>query len=126
MKSHEDKDIRWWKIIMSRLLWLFSRISFCSNSFSSSSNTSSRNLNLFTEQDNQTHEVTQKHNLFDEEDRFEEINQNMDDWSTPEIPQNTLYVPEKIKDNHNFDYVIKTIENNIPLGQNIGEEFHLL
>jgi len=81
---------------------------------------------LFTEQDNQTHEVTQKHNLFDEEDRFEEINQNMDDWSTPEIPQNTLYVPEKIKDNHNFDYVIKTIENNIPLGQNIGEEFHLL
>ncbi|KAH1242233.1 hypothetical protein GmHk_07G019604 [Glycine max] len=42
-----------------------------------------RNLNLLTEQDNQTHEVTPKHNLFDEEVRFEEINQNMDDWSIP-------------------------------------------
>ncbi|KAG5051984.1 hypothetical protein JHK87_004182 [Glycine soja] len=55
------------------------------------------------------HEVTTKHNLFDEE-----------------IPQDTLYVPETIKDKHNFDYVIKTVENNIPLGQDIREEFHLL
>ncbi|KAH1198772.1 polyprotein [Glycine max] len=29
---------------------------------------------------NQTHEIAPKHNLFDEEVRFEEINQNMDDW----------------------------------------------
>ena len=48
------------------------------------------------------HEVTTKHNLFDEE-----------------IPQDTLYVPETINDKHNFDYVIKTVENNIPLGQDI-------
>ncbi|KAG4909053.1 hypothetical protein JHK87_055169 [Glycine soja] len=33
-----------------------------------------------------------------------------------------LYVLETIKDKHNFDYIIKTVENNIPL----GEEFHLL
>ena len=50
----------------------------------------------------------------------------MDDWSILEIPQDTLYVPETVKDKHNFDYIIKTIENNNPLGQDIGEEFHLL
>jgi len=47
----------------------------------------------------------------------------MDDWNILEIPQDTLYVPETIKDKHNFDYIIKTVENNISLGQDIGEEF---
>ena len=108
---------------MSRLLRSFSRISFRSNS---SSSTSSRNSNLLSEQDNQTQKVTPKHNLFDEEVWFKEINQNMDDWNIPEIPQDQLYVPKTIKDKHNFDYIIKTIEHNIPLGQDIGEEFHLL
>ena len=37
----------------------------------------------------------------------------MDDWSIPEISQDTLYVPETIKDKYSFDYVIKTVENNI-------------
>ncbi|KAH1142364.1 hypothetical protein GYH30_033170 [Glycine max] len=91
---------------MSHLLRSFSRISFRSNSSSSSSNTSPKNINYLKEQENQTHEVAPKHNLFDEED--------------------TLYVPETIKDKHNFDYIIKTVENNIPLGQDIGKEFHLL
>ncbi|KAL5170644.1 polyprotein [Glycine soja] len=50
----------------------------------------------------------------------------MNDWNISEIPQDTLYVPETIKDKHNFDYIIKTVENNISLGQDIGEEFHLL
>ncbi|KAG4953875.1 hypothetical protein JHK87_039469 [Glycine soja] len=108
---------------MSRLLRSFSHISFRSNSSSSSS---SRYSNLLSDQDNQTQEVTPKHNLFDEEVRFEDINQNMDDWNIPEIPQDQLYVPETIKDKHNFDYIIKIVENNIPLGQDIGEEFHLL
>ncbi|KAH1220951.1 polyprotein [Glycine max] len=108
---------------MSRLLRSFSRISFRSNS---STTSSSRNTNLLNDQDNQTQEVAPKHNLFDEEVRFEDINQNMDDWNIPEIPQDQLYVPETIKDKHNFDYIIKTVENNIPLGQDIGEEFHLL
>ena len=126
MEPYEDKDTKGWKIIMSHLLRSFSHISFRSNSSSSSSNTSSRNLNLLIEQDNQTHEATPKHNLFDEEVWFEEINQNMDDWRIPEIPQDTLYVPETIKDKHSFDYVIKMVENNIPLGQDIGEKFHLL
>ena len=71
------------EFIMSHLLRCFSRISFCSNS---SSNSSSRHLNLLNEQENQTHEVAPKHNLFDEEVHVEEINQNMDDWSIPEIP----------------------------------------
>ncbi|KAL5193846.1 polyprotein [Glycine soja] len=108
---------------MSRLLRSFLCISFRSNS---SSSNSSRNSNLLNDQDNQTQEVAPKHNLFDEEVRFEDINQNMDDWNIPEISQDQLYVPKTIKDKHNFDYIIKTVENNIPLGQDIGEEFHLL
>ncbi|KAG4968231.1 hypothetical protein JHK87_033882 [Glycine soja] len=31
----------------------------------------------------------------------------MDDWNIPEIPQDQLYVPETLKDKHNFDYIIK-------------------
>ncbi|RDX80059.1 hypothetical protein CR513_39436, partial [Mucuna pruriens] len=50
----------------------------------------------------------------------------MDDWTIPEIPQDELYVPETIKQKHSFDYIIKIVENNIPLGQDIGEVFHLL
>ncbi|KAH1198389.1 polyprotein [Glycine max] len=112
---------------MSRLLCSFSRNSFRSNSSSSSSSMMSpKNNNLLNEHENQIHEVAPKHNLFDEEVRFEDINQNMDDWNILEIPQDTLYVPETIKDKHNFDYIIKTVENNIPLGLDIGEEFHLL
>jgi len=94
---------------MSHLLRSFYHISFRSSSSSSSFNSNPRNLNFLTEQDNQTHEVTPKHNLFDEEVHFEEINQNMDDWSIPEIPPDILYVPETIKDKHSFDYVIKIV-----------------
>ena len=89
-------------------------ISFHTSSSSSSSTSDPRNLNLLIEQDNQTHEVTPKHNLFDEEVRFKEINTNMDDWSIPEISQDTLYVHEAIKNKHNFDYLIKIVQNNIP------------
>ena len=71
------------EFIMSHLLRSFSRISFCSNS---SSNSSSRHLNFLNEQENQTHVVAPKHNLFDGKVHFEEINRNMDDWSIPEIP----------------------------------------
>jgi len=73
---------------MLRLLRSFSRISFRSNSSSiSSSINSPRNTNLLNKQENQAHEVTPKDNLFDEEVRFEDINQNMDDWNIPENPQ---------------------------------------
>jgi len=68
---------------MSHLLRYFSRISFRSNSSSSSSNTSPKNINYLKEQENQTHEVAPKHNLFNEEVQFEDINQNMDDWNIP-------------------------------------------
>ena len=50
----------------------------------------------------------------------------MDDRSIPEILHDTLYVSETIKNKHNCDYVIKPVENNTPLGQDIEEEFHLL
>jgi len=87
---------------------------------------SPKNNNILNEHENQTHEVPPKPNLFNEEVQFEDINQNMDDWNIPKIPQDTLYVPEMIKDKHNFDYIIKIAENNISLGQDMGEEFHLL
>ncbi|RDX97394.1 hypothetical protein CR513_19838, partial [Mucuna pruriens] len=112
-------------LIMSKLLCSFSKISFCSSS-STSSNSNPKTLNLLTKQENSTQEVNPKFNLFDEEVRFEEINQNMDDWTIPEIPQDELYVPETIKQKQSSDYIIKTVENNIPLGQGIGEEFYLL
>ncbi|RDX94777.1 hypothetical protein CR513_22806, partial [Mucuna pruriens] len=95
--------------------------------FSSTSlNSNPKTIHLLTEQENSTQEVNPKFNLFDEEVRFEEINQNMDDWTIPEIPQDELYVPENQKQKRSSDYIIKTVENNIPLGQGIGEEFHLL
>ncbi|RDY12614.1 hypothetical protein CR513_02550, partial [Mucuna pruriens] len=50
-----------------------SDISFCSSS-STSLTSYSKTLNLLIEQDNQTHEVTPKHNIFDKEVRFEKIN----------------------------------------------------
>ena len=62
---------------LSCLLRSFSRISFRSNSsLSSSSMNSLKNNNLLNEHENQTHEVAPKHNLFDKEVRFEDINQN--------------------------------------------------
>ena len=67
---------------------------------------SPKNNNLLNTHENQTHEVAPKHNLFDEEVRFKDINQNMDDWNISEILQDTLYVPETIKDKHKFDYII--------------------
>ncbi|KAH1208396.1 hypothetical protein GmHk_15G043217 [Glycine max] len=95
---------------MSRLLRSFSRISFRTNS-------SSRNLNLLTEQDNQTHDVTPKHNLFNEEVRFEEINQNMDDWSheylcfksllKPQRGETTLFIYDMTKVNVSLPRTIK-------------------
>jgi len=70
---------------MSRLLCSFSRISFRSNSSLSSfsMNSPKNNNNLLNEHENQTHEVTPKHNLFDEEVQFEDIDQNMNDWNIP-------------------------------------------
>ena len=96
--NHMKGNILEDELIMSCLLRSFSHISFRSNLSSSSSLINSpRNTNLLNKQENQTHEVAPKHNLFDEEVQFEDINQNMDDWNIPKIPQDTLYVPEKIK-----------------------------
>ncbi|KAL4322193.1 hypothetical protein AHAS_Ahas14G0186000 [Arachis hypogaea] len=45
---------------------------------------------------------------------------------SPNIPQDELYVPEETKRDDRSDYIIKAVENNIPLGPESGEEFHLL
>ncbi|QHO49642.1 polyprotein [Arachis hypogaea] len=60
----------------------------------------------------------------EEEVCFEDINQAIDNWEIPKIPQDELYVPDDNK--RKSDYIIKTAENNIPLGPDSGEEFHLL
>ncbi|MED6161825.1 hypothetical protein PIB30_064363, partial [Stylosanthes scabra] len=71
---------------------------------SSSSSSSLPSPNPLTEKVTQPEELSPKHNIFEEEDQ--------------------LYVPDDNK--RKSDYIIKTAENNIPLGPESGEEFHLL
>ncbi|KAH1257606.1 polyprotein [Glycine max] len=93
------------ELIMPRLLRSFSRISFRSNSSSSSSSINSpRNTNLLNEQENQTHEVAPKHNLFDKEVRFEDINQNMDDRNISEIRTDFIYFQKNSIYEHSRKY----------------------
>ena len=80
---------------MSSLLRSLSR-RLSIKSFASSSSTSNRsNQNLLTEH-NQTHEeIPQRNNIFEEEVCFEDINQAIDNWEIPKIPQDELYIPEE-------------------------------
>nr|KYP57084.1 polyprotein [Cajanus cajan] len=70
-------------------------------------------------------EIPPKNNIFEEEVCFEDINQAIDNWEIPKIPQDELYIPDE-KHVRSSDYIIKTAENNIPLDPQAGEEFHLL
>ncbi|QHO08059.1 polyprotein [Arachis hypogaea] len=80
--------------------------------------------NPLTEKVARPEELSPKHNIFEEEVCFEDINQAIDNWEIPKIPQDELYVPDDNK--RKSDYIIKTAENNIPLGPDSSEEFHLL
>ncbi|MED6223525.1 hypothetical protein PIB30_074711 [Stylosanthes scabra] len=91
---------------------------------SSSSSSSLPSPNPLTEKVTQPEELYPKHKIFEEEVCFEDINQAIDNWEIPKIPQDQLYVPDDNK--RKSDYIIKTAENNIPLGPESGEEFHLL
>ncbi|QHO27124.1 polyprotein [Arachis hypogaea] len=109
---------------MSKLFRSFSRrLSFSSPSSSSSSLIHSSS-NPLTEKVTRPEELSPKHNIFEEEVCFEDINQAIDNWEIPKIPQDELYVPNDNK--RKSDYIIKTAENNIPLGPDSGEEFLLL
>ncbi|QHO16489.1 polyprotein [Arachis hypogaea] len=109
---------------MSKLFRSLSRrLSFSSPSSSSSSPIHSSS-NPLTEKVTRPEELSPKHNIFEEEVYFEDINQAIDNWEIPKIPQDELYVPDDNK--RKSDYIIKTAENNIPLGPDSGEEFHLL
>ncbi|MED6142040.1 hypothetical protein PIB30_109566, partial [Stylosanthes scabra] len=92
---------------------------------SSSTSSPSSSPNPLTERVNQSDELSPKHNIFEEEVCFEDINQAIDNWEIPKIPQDQLYVPDD-NNNRKSDYIIKTAENNIPLGPESDEEFHLL
>ncbi|MED6149651.1 hypothetical protein PIB30_064576, partial [Stylosanthes scabra] len=93
---------------------------------SSSTSSPSSSPNPLTERVNQSDKLSPKHNIFEEEVCFEDINQAIDNWEIPKIPQDQLYVPDDNNNNRKSDYIIKTAENNIPLGPESGEEFHLL
>ncbi|QHO53481.1 polyprotein [Arachis hypogaea] len=109
---------------MSKLFRSLSRrLSFSSPSSSSSSPIHSSS-NPLTEKVTRPEELSPRHNIFEEEVCFEDINQAIDNWEIPKIPQDELYVPDDNK--RKSDYIIKTAENNIPLGPDFGEEFHLL
>ena len=73
--------------------------------------------------ENQT--LNQTSNIFKEEIHFENINQEIDNWEIPKIPEKELYKPEG-KWYHSSDYIIRTVEKNIPIDPDVGEEFHLL
>ncbi|XLS50773.1 hypothetical protein HN51_011450, partial [Arachis hypogaea] len=99
------------------------RLSFFSPSSSSSSPIHSSS-NSLTEKVARPEKLSPKHNIFEEEVCFEDINQAIDNWEIPKIPQDELYVPDDNK--RKSDYIIKTTENNILLRPDSGEEFHLL
>ncbi|MED6139436.1 hypothetical protein PIB30_083823 [Stylosanthes scabra] len=100
------------------------RLSIQGSSSSSSSSSPQSSSNPLTQKVTHLEELSPKHNIFKEEIFFEYINQAIDNWEIPKIPQDELYVPEDNK--RKFHYIIKTAENNIPLGPESGEEFHLL
>ncbi|QHN81824.1 polyprotein [Arachis hypogaea] len=79
--------------------------------------------NPLTEKVTRLEELSPKYNIFEEEVCFEDINQAIDNWEIPKMPQDELYVPD---DKKKSDYIIKTAENNIPLKPDSGEEFHIL
>ncbi|QHN79036.1 uncharacterized protein DS421_19g666610 [Arachis hypogaea] len=99
------------------------RLSFSSPSSSSTSPIHSSS-NPLTKKVARPEKLSPKHNIFEEEVCFKDINQAIDNWEIPKIPQDELYVPDDNK--RKSDYIIKTTENNIPLGPESGEEFHLL
>ncbi|MED6224472.1 hypothetical protein PIB30_084449, partial [Stylosanthes scabra] len=84
-----------------------------SSSSSSSSPSPQSSSNTLTEKVTQPEELSPKHNMFEEKVCFEDINQAIDNWKIPKIPQDELYVPDDNK--RKSDYIIKTTENNIPL-----------
>ena len=69
--------------------------------------------------------LNQTSNIFNEEIHFEDINQEIDNWEIPKIPEKELYKPEG-KWYRSSDYIIRTVEKNIPIDPHIGDEFHLL
>ncbi|QHO53306.1 Movement protein [Arachis hypogaea] len=93
---------------------------------SSSSSTSLPNSpsNPLIEEVTRPEELSPKHNIFEEEVYFKDINQAIDNWEIHKIPHDELYIPDDNK--RKSDYIIKTVKNNIPLGPDSGEEFHLL
>ncbi|QHN85881.1 Movement protein [Arachis hypogaea] len=111
---------------MSNLFHSLSRRLSIRGSSSPSSSTSSPHSphNPLTEKVTRPEKLSPKHNIFEEEVCFEDINQAIDNWEIPKIHQDELYVPDDNK--RKSDYIIKTVENNIPLGPDSGEEFHLL
>ncbi|QHO50436.1 polyprotein [Arachis hypogaea] len=106
-----------------KVIMVQTRLSFSSPSSSSPSPIHSSS-NPLTEKVTRPEELSPKHNIFEEEVCFEDINQAIDNWEIPKIPQDGLYFPDDNK--RKSDYIIKTAENNIPLGPDSGEEFHLL
>ncbi|QHO29030.1 Polyprotein [Arachis hypogaea] len=109
---------------MSKLFRSLSRRRSFSSPSSSSSSPIHSSSNPLTEKVARPEELSPKHNIFEEVVCFEDINQAIDNWEIPKIPQDELYVLDDNK--RKSDYIIKTAENNIPLGPDSGEEFHLL
>ena len=94
------------------------RFSICSSSSSSSSFSSGH------DNDHQTKNKT--NNIFKEEIRFEDINdEDLGTWEMPRIPETQIYNNEKKSFFSKSDYIIITVEEIIPL-DDIEKTFQLL
>ena len=82
---------------MSSLLRSLSRRLSIKSSASSSSTSNRSNQNLLTEHNQTQEEIPPRNNIFEEEVCFEDINQAIDNWEIPKIPQDELYIPEENK-----------------------------
>ncbi|XLU25002.1 hypothetical protein S245_061068, partial [Arachis hypogaea] len=82
----EDNDIRFYENMSKLFRSLSRRLSFSSPSSSSTSPTNSSS-NPLTEKVTHPEELSSKHNIFEEEVCFEDINQAIDNWEIPKIPK---------------------------------------
>ena len=91
---------------------------FSTGSSSSSSSSSGQ------DNDHQTKKKT--NNIFKEEIRFEDIaDEDLETWEMPRIPETQLYKEEKKTFFSKSDYIVRTVEEVVPL-DDIEKTFKLL
>ena len=97
---------------------------FCSFSYKHSSSSSSSTPANSMLNDEEINSSSSKQ-IFKEEISFQNINQKIDDWTLSQIAPNALYQIKDKKCYSKSDYIIRTVEESIPI-QPEKEDFFLL